>query len=613
MLDREVALQGNAARRSWLALTVCLAILLVLGVLGYIAYDLLPPWLRHPQDSDARWLERQAVLAFLNGLLIGYGLALVVAAVGTVGIAISWRWLRAPWAKARSRLLLLGIAMLASLLALEAGAAAWHSWLHHSPRFHALDTEARANFDPVNDVAPSLSVRFPGGPTKTNGAFRPMKFLVIGESSGRGEPYHPWLSVGQIVAWRLEQVFRGRPIAVDIWATGGADLETTHNKLANLTYRPDAIIVYVGHNEFPSHYSWMRDVDYYVDGDMAPRGAFLRISAPLTRISPFCRLIDESRERQLIDLKPPRLVTRELVDRPVCTPAEAAAMLGDFRRRLEAIAGYCESIGTLPIFVIPPSNDAGFDPSRSVLAPETTKRQRVAFARAVAQARALEATDRDGAIRIDRELVQAHAEFAESHYRLARLLEQTGCWDEAQRHFIAAREGDAMPLRCPEPFRRAFRDVAARHPGLLLVDGPKVLESKSPHGIVDERFFHDAQHPNLRGYVALAEEVLNQMGARRLLGWPAAAPVPAVDVEACLRHFQIDPERWRMICSRESWFFHVTAYIRYDPKFRNEQAIAYERAATALEAGVNAADAGIPGWPLPHKRATSSDISVTVY
>ena len=69
----------------------------------------------------------------------------------------------------------------------------------------------------------------------------PFEILVIGESSGRGEPYHPWLSVGQIVAWRLEQVFPGRPIDVDIWATGGATLEMMHNKLADLRYRPDAL------------------------------------------------------------------------------------------------------------------------------------------------------------------------------------------------------------------------------------------------------------------------------------------------------------------------------------------------------------------------------------
>ena len=68
----------------------------------------------------------------------------------------------------------------------------------------------------------------------------------------------------------------------------------------------------------------------------------------------------------------------------------------------------------------------------------------------------------------------------------------------------------------------------------MLIDGPKVLAARSPHGIVGDCFFHDAQHPNLRGYAALAEDVLNQLGTRRAFGWPAATPVPVVDIEACL-------------------------------------------------------------------------------
>ncbi|MGO9469431.1 MAG: hypothetical protein ACLQIB_47040 [Isosphaeraceae bacterium] len=50
-------------------------------------------------------------------------------------------------------------------------------------------------------------------------------FVVVGESSARGEPYYPWLSVGQILGWQLEQVFPGRKIRVDVRADGGFCLE----------------------------------------------------------------------------------------------------------------------------------------------------------------------------------------------------------------------------------------------------------------------------------------------------------------------------------------------------------------------------------------------------
>jgi hypothetical protein len=374
-----------------------------------------------------------------------------------------------------------------------------------------------------------------------------------------------------------------------------------HDRLAGLTERPDALIVYVGHNEFQGRYPWMREPDWYYLDDLPALYAPQRLNGVL-RWSPLCRLVLETWERQRVSLRPPHVVTRELIDRPVCTVEEAGLILGDFRRRLEAIADYCESIRTLPIFIIPSSNDGGYDPSRSCLAPATPEAERVAFARSVAQARALERKDPAEARRLTGELAARHPEFAEVHYRLARLLEQTGSWAEARRHYIEARELDGLPLRCPEAFRQAFRKVAARHPSVLLVDGPAVFEAASPHGILDDSLFHDAQHPNLRGYAALAQDMLDQLARRRAFGWPEGAEVPRVDAGASARHFGLDASCWALVCRRESAFYQVTAYIRYDPKFRNERAVAYRRAAGAIERGTPPTEAGIPGWgmrPIP--------------
>ena len=230
-----------------------------------------------------------------------------------------------------------------------------------------------------------------------------------------------------------------------------------------------------------------------------------------------------------------------------------------------------------------------------MLAPHTTRAERQAFAREVIHARALEAKDKGEARRIYADLVKRHPEFAETHYRLARLLEQSALWNEARDHYVQARELDGMPLRCPEPLRQVYQKVAARHPSVILVDGPKVLEARSRHGIVGFQFFHDAQHPNLHGYVALAEDVMNQLGKRRALGWPEGTAVPVVDAEVCARHFGMSPARWALVASRDEWFFCASAYIRYDPQYRNKVASEYLRAAAAIRAGCDPASAGHAG------------------
>jgi hypothetical protein len=140
-----------------------------------------------------------------------------------------------------------------------------------------------------------------------------------------------------------------------------------------------------------------------------------------------------------------------------------------------------------------------------------------------------------------------------------------------------------------------------------LVDGPKVLEDQSAHGILDDGLFHDAQHPNLPGYVALAQDILIQLYRRRAFGWPANIEAPLVDAGACAGHFGLDASRWATICSREAAFYQVTAYIRYDPKLRNERAAAYRRAAERIKSGASPAESKIPGgWLLPRPALGSS-------
>jgi hypothetical protein len=364
------------------------------------------------------------------------------------------------------------------------------------------------------------------------------------------------------------------------------------------------LLLYVGHNEFQARFDWQRETgNYYLDE--RPKLYSPQSLTTLLRFSPLCGLVLDTWEHHRVSIRPPLKVTRTLVDRPTCSLEEYAAIRDDFARRLEAIADYCEEIGTQTIFIVPSSNDGGYDPNRSALHPATPRAEREAFAAEVDRARALGATDPAGAQRLYRELVRRHPEFAETHFRLARLLEKAGQWSEAREHYILAREHDGFPQRCPEDFRQAYRAAAARHPSVVLVDGPKVLEAASEHGILDDRLFSDAHHPNLIGYVALAQNMLKQLQSRGAFGWPAGAPAPAVDVDDCARHFGMDANRWVEVCTRGLIFYDAVAYIRYDPAFRLERAETLQRAVAAIERGGYPADAGIPGWD--RHRVPSSD------
>ena len=552
-----------AGRRAIVRLVAAAVGLLVAIAAAFV----VPPWLTALVPG---WAWKRLTLGFLFALSAGYGLVLVLAVGGTAifGLrVIRGRRKRRP-RPLSARLLALSVACLLGLIVLETSAAAWQARAHRMPR---------------------LPTRFQEGPAA---ARNETTILVIGESSARGEPFDDWLSIGRIVAWQLERMLPGRRFRVETWAKGGSNLEPMHQRLTELTRPPGAIFVYAGHNEFQARYPWSRTVPYYVEPGWQ---AWLKTLDESVPKPPLARMILETLDRHRLDLAPPRAVSRRLIDVPMYTPAEAEELRADFERRLEAIAVYCERIGSLPILVVPASNDAGFEPNRSVLAPNVPPSEHPTIARGFSLARGMETFSPAESERRYRAFLNRHPGFAEAHFRLARVLERFGNWDEARTEYRRARDLDAMPQRCPTAFQEAYHQVAARHRAVVLVDGPKVLEPIAPHGLFDDHLFHDAHHPTFLGYLALAQDLLNQLRARKAFGWPEGAPAPVIDPAECAAHFGMKAKQWAAVCEHEKNWFSYEAYLRFDPVERLKKCQRYAVAVPRIEAGSPPDEAGVPG------------------
>src|SRR5262249_9179396 len=149
--------------------------------------------------------------------------------------------------------------------------------------------------------------------------------------------------------------------------------------------------------------------------------------------------------------------------------------------------------------------------------------------RRLAEIRSDEKHNQAGAIAAYREILAEQPTHAQTHHRLARLLESVEDYADASRHYKLARDHDGLPMRCKAPLEIAYRRVAEHHArSVILVDGPAVLSAKSLHGILDNHLFLDNVHPTLTGHVALAEAVLSRLKARAAFGWPASAPAPVL-------------------------------------------------------------------------------------
>ena len=320
-------------------------------------------WLR--TLGPGRLFLRHAAAAVLTMLLAIYPAA---AAAATLGLALSLRTFARSRSNADSRArslrnataarwsLLCGTTLLFFGIA-EAVAGAWLAWIHRLP------------------ALPATFVEQPG-PDKE------VRIVVIGESSALGVPYEGWLSVGTVVAHELERAMPSRRFHVENLAEKGATLETMHLKLARLTHRPDALIIYSGHNEFLARFSLANRVLYYDDERSQSWGRTWLES--LGRLSAVARLARENLEKQQVGLVPAQSfgALESTIGRPVCTQEDAGRVFDDFERRLEAIVADCERIGCLPILIIPPGNDAS-DPSQSYALPELRADARHALFRAI--------------------------------------------------------------------------------------------------------------------------------------------------------------------------------------------------------------------------------------
>jgi lysophospholipase L1-like esterase len=539
----------------------------LLVVLAVLVLAVGPPVFMALTTATDRLRFRIAILRFF---FFGYPVVWlgVLIAGASLGACLLWaRRNRGP-TRRLARGLLVCVSTVLGLVIGEATASAWLRWNHRLP-------DLPTAFGGQNET------RVPGE----------LDIVVLGESSAAGVPYEPWLSVGEIVGWQLRRVLPNRTVRVDVLAEAGLHIEQMHQKLARLRRRPDAVILYAGHNELYSGLGWDHEARHYRDDDPAHVSHWL--AARLVRFLPVCRLLDEAIERMRLALPPPDF-GRRLVDAPVHTPIDRARRLADFGRRIEAIAAYCDRIGAMAILVIPPGNDAGFEPNRSILPATTSKAARAAFAREVMAARSLEARDPARARSRYEALLARQPGFAECHFRLARLLEAGGEFGASYDHYVQARDLDGHPMRCPSDFQDAYRAVARRHDALL-IDGQGVLRTRHPHGLLDDHLFNDAMHPSLEGHVALAEAILAGLKARGSFGWPAATGAPSVELAACAAHFGIDAAAWERVCRFAAGFYTITGPIRYDSSERWTKRSLYAGACDKVAGGVVVDSLGVPG------------------
>ena len=337
--------------------------------------------------------------------------------------------------------------------------------------------------------------------SKPPGSFR---VFVQGESSAAGFPYGLSAALAGVLDRRLEQAFPDREIEVISTAMAAVNsyaLEDFADEI--IAQQPDAVLVYVGHNEFLGFLgvgSAMR-----LTASPALTRAFLAV-----RDWRLFQLMSRAYARWRPAPSAPALSTDESLmarvagDRSITLNSEqfqrGARQFEDNLDRLlrkYRAAGVPVLIGTLV------SNERDQAPLAVLAGVET---------------------EAAGAARIA--------------YLAAQDDEQAGNHDVARQGYAWARDLDPLRFRAPSVFNEVIRRAAEAR-GATVVDVHAAFEAASKHGLIGAGLLLEHVHPNLDGYFLLADAFYDALIAGGLPGTPTVELTEA-DARAWMPVSEID-------------------------------------------------------------------------
>ena len=117
---------------------------------------------------------------------------------------------------------------------------------------------------------------------------------------------------------------------------------------------------------------------------------------------------------------------------------------------------------------------------------------------------------------------------ASTVFQQARALEQQGKYDEARAAYYKAKDLDAMRFRAPEDFNAVIHQVAEEY-DIPVVPMKAVFEAASPHGLIGSDLILEHLHPNATGYMLLADAFFESMRQHGFITkqWDATLIKPA--------------------------------------------------------------------------------------
>jgi lysophospholipase L1-like esterase len=338
------------------------------------------------------------------------------------------------------------------------------------------------------------------------------RIFVLGESTTAGWPYPTNAMFSRILEQRLSDVFPDRYIeVVNIGIAALNSFALTDFVDEVLAQQPDAILIYVGHNEF-----------------YGALGAASSVSVGRTRV--LVKLYMTLSQYKTVAL------LRDAIDfgKGLLTASNPDSRDTTLMERLIGDR-HVEYGGE--IFQAAKDNYAAN--LREIFAKSKAANVPIMISEVVSNVR-----DQPPFASVENATQPA----ANSVYAQAQQLEHEGKFDEARAAYYRAKDLDGVPFRAPEAINEAIHQVATEF-NVPVVPMKSYFEAASPNGIIGANLMLEHLHPNIDGYFLMSDAFFDSMKrygfiapfwkAGRIPAWFYRQSWPITELDRAIGEMQI--------------------------------------------------------------------------
>lgn len=333
-----------------------------------------------------------------------------------------------------------------------------------------------------------------------NKAPNTFRIFVLGESTTIGYPYFHNGSFHRWLQYRLEQMYPGRNFEVinlSLTAVNSYTVLDFGKQLAQ--YQPDAIMIYVGHNEY--YGALGIGSTSYVGSNRFVIQTLMKL-----RELKLVQLLNNSMKKVAGVFGGKSTDSRETLMKRMAARQQIPLGSKDYQAGInqfdQNMTDLCSLLNDekIPVFLstvvsnekdLPPFISAGSGPGS-----------------------------------------------AAAIYKSAQQAYANGDYATAKQDFDKAKELDELRFRAPDAINTIIKRLASQYPQVHLVDTKALFEQYSPHGIIGKETILEHVHPNLYGYSVMSEAFYRAFQKQHLI---ADTPQRQLTFDELRREMPITP------------------------------------------------------------------------